>query len=196
MGLHGSIKDELEAYIARHKQRHKNPRNSKMGSWDCSTSSTPERTHVPNSTEIRGFVIWMFTITSYAIFLLWTSLPRSTLLYFGVTYYPSKYWAIALPSYIIFTAFLGLIAYIATNLLITPSLDSFSTFTDDHSRKPRDRSKRANLQMRGEIPEVSDLPLNVVNKLFLVYTKRRHRKMKRIKAAKSTLRKHPGHSSE
>ena len=46
---------------------------------------------VPNIMEIRGFVIWIFTIISYFVFILWTLLPRDFLFYMGVTYYPSKY---------------------------------------------------------------------------------------------------------
>ena len=46
---------------------------------------------VPNITEIRGFVIWIFTIISYFVFILWTLLPRESLIYMGVSYYPSKY---------------------------------------------------------------------------------------------------------
>ena len=84
---------------------------------------------------------------------------RSTILY--------RYWALALPSYIIITGILVIIAYAGANLSITPSLDSMSTFTDEYARKPRDRSQRTNLEMQGQVPEVSDLPLRVVNRLFL-----------------------------
>ena len=60
-----------------------------------------------------------------------------------------------------------IVAYAGANLSITPPLDSMSTFTDEYARKPRDRSQRTNLKMQGQVPEVSDLPLRVVNRLFL-----------------------------
>jgi len=121
---------------------------------------------VPNITEIYGFAIFSFTIVSYIIFILWTFIPEETLIYMGVTYYPGKYWAIALPSFLIFCGILGLLTYVSVNLIITPALDSFSTFTDNFARKPRDPSQRGNLDTKGKVPPVSDLPLSVVNRLF------------------------------
>ena len=175
-----SFKEDVDEYMKRRRSM-----SETSGRKDTGES-------VPNITEIRGFVIWIFTIVSYFVFILWTLLPRDSLIYMGVSYYPSKYvfffflffyfgvrcdaidtfplyryWALALPSYIIITGILVIIAYAGANLSITPSLDSMSTFTDEYARKPRDRSQRTNLEMQGQVPEVSDLPLRVVNRLFL-----------------------------
>ena len=180
-----SFKEDVDEYMIRRKS------SSSKRMYERKEFERKEESEtfavVPNITEIRGFVIWIFTIISYFVFILWTLLPRESLIYMGVSYYPSKYvhlfllftsqhqnvtritryWALALPSYIIITGLLIIVAYAGANLSITPPLDSMSTFTDEYARKPRDRSQRTNLKMQGQVPEVSDLPLRVVNRLFL-----------------------------
>ena len=84
---------------------------------------------VPNITEIRGFVIWIFTIISYFVFILWTLLPRESLIYMGVSYYPSKY----VHLFLLFTSH-------------TPKRDTYyqilgtrTTFIHYHHRNPHHR---------------------------------------------------------
>lgn len=155
MGLGAaSVEEEMKGMIKRRRKR------------SLSQAGRLEKSPVPNITEIYGFAIFSFTIISYGIFILWAFIPEEILHYLGVSYYPSKYWAIALPSYMIFSGLLGLLGYVAMCLIKTPPLDSFSTFTDTHARKPRDRSQRKNLGGHGKVPAVSDLPLSVINKLF------------------------------
>ena len=164
-GISRVLMDDMENLVFRR-------RRSRSRAVSAEEGSVP----VPNTTEIYGFAIFCFTIISYGIFILWAFLPKSLLWYVGVTYYPSKYWAIAFPSLMIFTGLFTLLAYAGINLCITPSLDSFSTFMDKFSRKPRDRSQRTNLEDHGRVPAVSDLPLSVVNKLFFSFrpSKRKH----------------------
>ena len=44
-----------------------------------------------NQTEVYGFVLFLFTFVSYAIYIVWAFLPEDTLHSIGFTYYPSKY---------------------------------------------------------------------------------------------------------
>ena len=53
---------------------------------------------------------------------------------YGVTYYPNKYWALALPVYFVVAVFTGTVLYIAANFMVTAPLDSFETITDSQVR--------------------------------------------------------------
>ena len=54
-------------------------------------------------TALYGFVAWIGTHICYAMFLLWAYVPEHVLQELGVTYYPNKYWAVALPSHALVT---------------------------------------------------------------------------------------------
>ena len=60
-------------------------------------------------------------------FLLWAYLPDDVLKEYGITYYPSRYWALALPAMLCMTILMVVIMYIAINLLSTAPLDSYNT---------------------------------------------------------------------
>ncbi|CAN0187309.1 unnamed protein product [Ascophyllum nodosum] len=79
--------------------------------------------------EVYGFAGWIASFVAYAIYLVWAFVPESMLHAVGVTYYPSKYWAIAIPCAIFVTASSLVLAYIAVNFLSTAPLDSFDTMT-------------------------------------------------------------------
>ena len=49
--------------------------------------------------------------TTPVLFLLWAYLPESVLHAHGITYYPSKYWAVALPAWACVTVVAGVAAY-------------------------------------------------------------------------------------
>ena len=84
-----SFKEDVDEYMIRRKS------SSSKRMYERKEFERKEESEtfavVPNITEIRGFVIWIFTIISYFVFILWTLLPRESLIYMGVSYYPSKY---------------------------------------------------------------------------------------------------------
>jgi phosphatidylinositol glycan class P protein len=112
----------------------------------------------PNPTEVYGFIGWFLTIVVFVVFLAWSLLPTSALQVLGITYYPSKYWAIALPCFFyVFVVFVQ-VCYQALNLIHCPPPTAFSSFEDEHSRR--------GLPEPPGIPEVTDIPINVVNRLM------------------------------
>jgi hypothetical protein len=66
-----------------------------------------------------SIVAWISSICAYVCFIAWAVLPSKTLRYIGVTYYPSRYYAVALPAYVLVMFALCGIAYIGLNLLKT-----------------------------------------------------------------------------
>ncbi|KAL9650215.1 hypothetical protein ABK040_014871 [Willaertia magna] len=54
----------------------------------------------PNQIEIYGFVGWMITFLLLFTYLVYAFVPESILHFIGITYYPDKYWALAIPSFL------------------------------------------------------------------------------------------------
>lgn len=113
--------------------------------------------------EYRGFFIYVLAWASLIIFLVWAFVPNATLEYWGIYYYPSKYWAQAIPAYFLM---LFLYAYIFVALFNTEvktlPLEDLRVITDEHSVFP-------------EFPEdyiwkapsgVWDLPIGLVNEVL------------------------------
>eukprot|EP00759_Apiculatamorpha_spiralis_P058028 PhF_6_TR8942/c0_g1_i1/m.14092/K03861/PIGP, GPI19, DSCR5; phosphatidylinositol glycan, class P len=52
---------------------------------------------------VYGFICWVLTIILFLVFLVWSLVPDTMLLAVDVTYFPDKYWALAIPSFIVVT---------------------------------------------------------------------------------------------
>lgn len=55
------------------------------------------------SVEVYGFLGWVTSSVAYVMFVLWAFTPDRVLENHAITYYPSKYWAIALPTWVCVT---------------------------------------------------------------------------------------------
>ncbi|CAG9319223.1 GPI19 [Blepharisma stoltei] len=115
----------------------------------------------PNKTEIYGFIGWIATFIAFILFLIWSFLPDSTLKSIGINYYPSKYWALAVPSYIIMLVIFVQIIYQGVNMICAEPHDSFNTLEDSCTR----RIVNENKEFQG-IPDISDIPVSVVNRVL------------------------------
>ncbi|GAQ82327.1 phosphatidylinositol glycan class P [Klebsormidium nitens] len=112
--------------------------------------------------EVYGFVGSIASIVAYALFILWAYIPEQYLHAAGVTYYPSKYWAIALPAYAIVTVFLAVLVYTALCMMSTKPLDSPYTIKDEYSRS-RLPPQNSDDCTEEPIPPVSDMDITEVN---------------------------------
>uniref|UniRef100_UPI00358EB281 phosphatidylinositol N-acetylglucosaminyltransferase subunit P isoform X2 n=1 Tax=Myxine glutinosa TaxID=7769 RepID=UPI00358EB281 len=92
------------------------------------------------------------------LFLVWAFVPESWLHSTGLTYWPQKYWAVALPAYLITTVAFGYTVLLSLNIMTTPSLDSLSSITD-----PFAEMQDIEETLPGGIPLLRDLPLSTVN---------------------------------
>uniref|UniRef100_T1J8I2 Beta-galactosidase n=1 Tax=Strigamia maritima TaxID=126957 RepID=T1J8I2_STRMM len=104
--------------------------------------------------SVYGFVMYLSTLTVLILYLVWAFIPDEWLHSIGLTYWPQKYWAIAVPVFMcsatITLVYCMLPGY---NMLITPSLNSINTIQDDYSRY---------CDINQKIKHESDIPISQV----------------------------------
>ena len=96
------------------------------------------------------------------LFVLWAYLPERVLHRLGVLYYPSQYWALALPCHLMVSVAALYAAYWIYNLSRLPPLDDFANVIDEFSNAPDERDLAARGQQE-RIPPIYDLPITHVN---------------------------------
>lgn len=99
----------------------------------------------------------------FTLYLAWAFVPEEFVRdYLGFTYWPSRYWAVAIPLWflsaiMIFAAFI----YPAINMTLTPNIDDIITIQDQYSHELKQVQP-------GGVPSVSDIPITeVCRKLYL-----------------------------
>lgn len=85
--------------------------------------------------SILSFVGWISSYLMYFCYIAWAVLPTSLLHSWGITYYPSRYYAIALPAYCITTYLLLCMAYIGWNMMNTHDPEDFATMRDIQTKE-------------------------------------------------------------
>ncbi|KAK9145217.1 hypothetical protein Sjap_005120 [Stephania japonica] len=96
-------------------------------SWQLLTSLVSE--------VYYGFVGPISTVAVTVLFLIWTYIPEPWLHSVGITYYPSRYWAFAVPIFAMVTVVLAIGFYVGLNFMVTHPT-SFNTMFDEYSREP------------------------------------------------------------
>ena len=137
----------------------------------------------PHATEVYGFVVWISASICLVLYLLWAYLPPSVLHALHITYYPDRYWAVALPAYVSVLPLFLCFTYVAFNLYRTTPLSDIGALEDGWTRyeitssaavpgagaasvrgSSRGASMRpASVVPRYSIPDVLDMRVDVVN---------------------------------
>ncbi|KAI1186364.1 PIG-P-domain-containing protein [Nemania serpens] len=109
--------------------------------------------------EYYGFVVYLFSSLTFLMYLLWAYLPSPILHVLGIYYYPNRWWALAIPSFI---TMLIVYIYVALALynteVLTLPLTSIETIVDEAAKiaiidgKGRIRPKGA-ADERGQVTE-------------------------------------------
>ena len=143
----------------------------------------------PHATEVYGFVVWISASLCLVLYLLWAYLPPSALHALHITYYPDRYWAVAIPGYLSLLPLALAATYAALNLYRTTALSEIGALEDGWTRYEIGRAasggsgsgrggsgggamQPASVVPRYAIPDVLDMRANVVN----AYMHRRHRR--------------------
>ena len=127
-----------------------------------------------NSTEVYGFALWMGAAVAYVMYLVWAFTPEMTLQAMGITYYPDRYWALGAPAMFIMVYTLSSLVYLAINLRATPDFSDSATWHDPHSVVLPDRGDWSVIPDASVgTPDISDLPLTMVNKMMFSLAHRR-----------------------
>ncbi|KAI8370173.1 PIG-P-domain-containing protein [Choanephora cucurbitarum] len=79
--------------------------------------------------EYYGFVMYLSSFVVFGIYILWAYLPDGVLDQLGITYYPSRYWALAIPIWLMTFVWFIFLSFMAINLMNTPSFDSIYCIT-------------------------------------------------------------------
>ncbi|KAJ4747281.1 Phosphatidylinositol N-acetylglucosaminyltransferase subunit P [Rhynchospora pubera] len=120
--------------------------------------------HGPKPSEVYGFVGSITTVIATAIYLVWAYTPQPWLHSLGITYYPSKYWALAVPSFVTMSVFLMIVLYLGLNFLATPPSYSPNTIYDEYSQEPTAFTLFEGMEK--PIDPISDVGIDQINHLM------------------------------
>ncbi|KAH8682150.1 PIG-P-domain-containing protein [Xylariales sp. PMI_506] len=82
--------------------------------------------------EYYGFVLYLFSSLTFLVYLLWAYLPSPFLHALGIFYYPDRWWALAVPAYIVMLIVYIFVALASYNVeYLTLPLGSLETVVDD-----------------------------------------------------------------
>ncbi|KAK6919886.1 PIG-P [Dillenia turbinata] len=121
--------------------------------------------HGPKPSEVYGFVGSISTVVATVIFFIWAYVPEPWLHAIGISYYPSRHWALAVPAYAMVSIVLALVFYVGLNFMATPPPTSINTIFDDYSRDPM-RSVYPEDSDEQPIEPISDIGINTINDLM------------------------------
>jgi phosphatidylinositol glycan class P protein len=108
-----------------------------------------------NSTGVYAFVAWISSLIVFVIFIAWAFCPDEVMHKIGITYYPNRYYAIALPSYALVLYLVVGMLYIGINMISTLDPDDIHTSKDNQSRP----APNVFIKCGGKsgIPEIGDM---------------------------------------
>jgi phosphatidylinositol glycan class P protein len=87
-----------------------------------------------SSVEVYGFVGWITSAVAFALYCLWAFTPEPMLQKAGITYYPSKQWALIIPAYLIISVITVYWVYESFNMMSVVEPASVLTLHDASSK--------------------------------------------------------------
>lgn len=110
--------------------------------------------------EYKGFFVYVLASVIFFAYIGWTVVPEPWLQKIGVSYYPDKYWAHAVPAYLLIAMVYSYVFVALVNFEVkTLKLDDLRNFTDEHAVYPKNPEEYVWKAPSG----VWDLPIGLVN---------------------------------
>lgn len=117
---------------------------------------------------INGFIAWFLIMAMTAIYLLWGILPVNVLHRMRITYYPDKYWAVAIPALVVMFFFSYYVTHVGIVLLITHPLDDGHCVTDVDVKEDTKHTSAALSKDSVSVPAWVDIPVTVSSRLLFL----------------------------
>ncbi|KAG6437848.1 hypothetical protein SASPL_102778 [Salvia splendens] len=83
--------------------------------------------------QLYGFLASITAFVAVGIFAIRAYVPDYWLLYIGIDYYPSRYWELGVPTYVMVMIVVAIVSYTSLNFLATPPPTSMKLIFDDYS---------------------------------------------------------------
>jgi len=111
--------------------------------------------------EFYGYAFYLVSFVAMFLWLVWAFFSEY-INNLGFTYYPNRYWAVAIPDYIIICILFYVVIFLCYNFIHTPSFDSLNTVTDKYSNLMKSVNY-SRLEEDNDIPDLQDIPISIVN---------------------------------
>mmetsp|Transcript_37549 Transcript_37549/g.70000 ORF Transcript_37549/g.70000 Transcript_37549/m.70000 type:complete len:124 (+) Transcript_37549:71-442(+) len=111
------------------------------------------------TTEAQSFASYLASHLAFSAWLVWVMTPDATLQSWGMTYYPDKWWGLALPIFVVPLALFVFFTYNALNMMATCPLDSVNMYRDDSTPVTEELFSEP-----GDIPDLQDVAVSTVNR--------------------------------
>ncbi|RNF22480.1 phosphatidylinositol glycan, class P [Trypanosoma conorhini] len=113
----------------------------------------------------NGFIAWLIVLMVFVMYFLWAFLPGYLLDWTLLTYYPDKYWAVALPAMLV----MSVVYYFSTSFLLVlyrtnPLTDGFSVA--DADAKEDYHSLESLSDAKETVPPLTEIPVSVTSRLL------------------------------
>ena len=125
---------------------------------------------ISSSVAAYSFVLFFASVAGTSVWLVWAWRPdyfEELLGKWANISLPSRYWALALPAWGCMAFMCSSLLYIASNLMVTPPLDSLDSITDSYSRPAPTRE----FGSRTVVPEIGDIDIREASRLLYLERK-------------------------
>jgi phosphatidylinositol glycan class P protein len=116
-------------------------------------------------TATSGFIAWGLSWAALAMYVLWSSVSEETLHRMQFTYYPDRYWAVALPALFVMAFLYYWTTYMLMYLRNTKPLTDMHCLTDDNAKGAK-MTLGSLSEVSSSVAPISDIPVSVVSKVL------------------------------
>lgn len=133
---------------------------ARLSDFTVATTRTPQA-------EYKGFAAHVVSLIMLLVWTVWAVTPDSILNSIGIWYYPSRWWALASPAWVLVAMAYGYVALAFVNSEnVTLQLHDIRSVVDDTGIVVTQKLNSNDLHLHTPTNGVWDLPLGEVNKVL------------------------------